>query len=61
MLVLGIAENERVRLRLGETEVWITLTAIRRGRRVRLGFVAPQEVEIMRESVVRRELLKEKT
>ena len=51
MLVLKRKKGERVRLRVGATDVWVTVTYCRDGV-VRLGFEAPPEVEISREELL---------
>ena len=51
MLVLKRKKGERVRLRVGATDVWVTVTYCRDGV-VRLGFEAPPDVEISREELL---------
>ena len=53
MLVLKRKKGERVRLRVGATDVWVTVTYCRDGV-VRLGFEAPRDVEISREEWLNR-------
>jgi carbon storage regulator CsrA len=52
MLVLGRKVMERVRIKLGDTVVWVEVADIDQGR-VRLAFQAPPEVRIDREEGVR--------
>ena len=51
MLVLKRKKGERVRLRFGATDVWVTVTYCHNGV-VRLGFEAPPDVEISREELL---------
>ena len=51
MLVLRRKAGERVRVRFGATDVWVTVTYCRDGV-VRLGFEAPPDVEISREELL---------
>lgn len=48
MLVLSRRLNQRIRVKVGDVEVWVTLVETDRGK-VRLGFTAPRDVEIQRE------------
>lgn len=50
MLVLGVNVGSRVRITLGKTEVWVEVVKCSSDR-MRLGFAAPLEVVIDRESV----------
>ena len=51
MLVLRRKKGERVRLRVGATDVWVTVTYCHNGV-VRLGFEAIPDVEISREELL---------
>jgi len=51
MLVLSRYVGERVRIRVGGVDVWVMVTAEDRGK-IRLGFVAPDGVEILREELI---------
>lgn len=54
MLVLSRKKNERVRQMINGVPVWVTITEIR-GDKVRLGFEAPTEVEILRGELIDRD------
>lgn len=51
MLVLKRKKGERVRVRVGATDVWVTVTYCHNGV-ARLGFSAPPDVEISREELL---------
>ena len=51
MLTLGVKHSERVRIKVGDVEIWVTLTDSRTGQ-ARLSFDAPRGVEILREKLV---------
>jgi sRNA-binding carbon storage regulator CsrA len=53
-LIVSRREQERVRLRVGEVEVWIIYAGLNRSGQARLVFNAPREVEIMREELIDR-------
>lgn len=54
-LILSRRVGERLRILLGDTEVWLTVTHVQPGRRPRafLSIEAPDDVRIDREEVVR--------
>lgn len=52
MLVLKRLENESIVLRVSGVEIVVTVTECL-GRKVKLGFRAPPEVQIYREEVIR--------
>jgi carbon storage regulator CsrA len=51
-LVLGRKEGERIRVGEGDDAVWVTLVRARHGE-ARIGIDAPEDVEILREELVR--------
>ena len=52
MLVLKRFENERVIIRIGDVEIIVSVQEIDR-RAVKLGFIAPPDVPIHREELLR--------
>lgn len=50
-MVLSRYVGERVRIRINDVDVWVTVAAEDRGK-IRLGFVAPDGVEILREELI---------
>ena len=51
MLVVTLKENGRVRLKIGDLHVWVTVVDIDRGK-VRVGFEAPKFVQIARNEIL---------
>ena len=51
MLALRRRKGERVRVRFGGADVWVTVAEAGNGV-VRLAFEAPREVEVMREELI---------
>lgn len=54
MLVVQRRTKQRLRLKLGETAVWISLVEVKSKDVVRLGIEAPPEVSVLREELVER-------
>ena len=56
MLVLKRLPQQRIRIRAGGKEIWLTLVDAGGflGRAARLGFESEEDVEIMREEVIKR-------
>jgi carbon storage regulator CsrA len=53
MLILGRNTDQRVLLKLPDgDEIWVTVLQIRHTGHIRLGFDAPDDVEILREEVL---------
>lgn len=50
MLVLKVGKHERVRLKVGDTEIWVALLTAGDGKQ-RLAFDAPASVQVDREAV----------
>ena len=48
MLILSRNKDEEIRVRVGDTTFYISVTDVSRAGRVRLSFDAPPEVEILR-------------
>lgn len=53
MLVMSRKKNERVRIRVGDLDLWVTLVEVR-GDKARLGFEGPKDAQFMREEVIPR-------
>ena len=53
MLVLRMYEGKRVRLKVKGVEVWVKICE-HRGSQIKIGFDAPDEVEIKREELLRK-------
>ena len=53
MLCISRKPTERVRIRVGAVDVWVTLMKLE-GHRAFLGIDAPRSVEIMREEIIDR-------
>lgn len=54
MLIMTRKPLERIRIKHGDREIWVSLVAIREGS-VRLGFDGPDEFEIAREELLERD------
>ncbi len=50
MLVLSRKKSERIRIRIGTIEVWVTVVETRGGK-VRIGLAGPPEAEFDREEL----------
>lgn len=54
MLVVQRRVKRRLRIKVGDTIIWVTLTEIKSPHVVRLGIEAPPEVSVLREELVER-------
>ncbi len=54
MLVVQRRVRQRLRIKVGDTIVWVTLIKIKSPHEVRLGIEAPPEVSVLREELVER-------
>lgn len=53
MLIISRKSGERIRVRFGDMELWIEVIPNQDFRgKVRLGFEAPREVEVMRQELI---------
>ncbi len=51
MLLLGMEVGKRVLIEVDGVETWVSLQKVN-GKKIRLGFEAPQKVKILREEVI---------